>query len=804
MNSKSKIWQIVLLVLLVLAIIAILLFNNKLNASKESLSSTLAQLTEEQANSAALKEDLDAARADYDDVSGQLKEAQASAEALSAEVESGKATAEQLQGDLTAANDRAAELEASVSERDATIETLEAAAAEKDEAIKSLEAAVAEKDEAVKGLEAAVAEKDEAVKGLEAAAAEKDETVKGLEAAAAEKDEAIKGLEAAVAQKDEAVKGLEAAAAEKDETVKGLEAAAAEKDEAIKGLEAAAAEKDEAIKGFETAIAQKDATIGELQETVAAHAATIDTLNGVISENESKALNEKIAARLAELKAAVAKLPAENGAAAVDVEDIKAQIKVIEEIEPEKMSAVERLAALENIQAQLDAALPPDAHGKEEAGQGGQDIAAAPETVEGAPAGEDKVEEQPEAKPGEEQPEVKPGEEQPEAKPGEEQPEAKPEDEAKLADLTERLESAVARLKELQAEADAPEAVAAVDVDAVKQSIEQVTESATDDMSVPERVEALKAIEADITESVPEVMEAVDAQALDQVQARLETSMGQIESLQGFQGTVPESVADVDLDALRAQIADILSDEVSSAAERVESLRKLEQELEETLSEELIAGLEELSAMQDKLDATQAEVDQLSSELDEKRGTIDDLNAQIAALGEQAETDASKLEALQGELAEAQAEADAKSAALTEAQAEADAKNEELEAAKAEFAERVEELEAYKLDRDITSGEAHISTAVENAIEVAEDGVTATWQYANSNLSGNAAILTLTLDGETIYTSEALKPGETIDTLTLDKPLASGEYQAMAVTTVYDDAGEAQLTSRVPVTINVR
>ena len=47
MNSKSKIWQIVLLALLVIAIIAILLFNNKLNASRESLSNTIAQLTED-------------------------------------------------------------------------------------------------------------------------------------------------------------------------------------------------------------------------------------------------------------------------------------------------------------------------------------------------------------------------------------------------------------------------------------------------------------------------------------------------------------------------------------------------------------------------------------------------------------------------------------------------------------------------------------------------------------------------------------------------------------------------------------
>ena len=732
MNSKSKIWQIVLLVLLVLAIIAILLFNNKLNDSKKTLSSTMDQLYEERENSAALKADLDAARADYDDVSGQLKEAQASAEALTAEVESGKAAAEQLQGDLTAANDRAAELEASVSERDTTIETLEAS--------------VAEKEETVKGLEATVAEKEEAVKGLEAAAAEQEAVIEGLKEIDAKRDETVNSLKGAV----------------KDASAK------------IANLQAAVAEKEETVKGFETAIAEKDATIGELQETVAAHAATIDTLNGVISENESKALNDTIAARLAEVKTAAEKLPAGKGAAAVDAEDIRAQISAFEAIDPEQLSAVDRLAALENIQAQLDAAL---TEAKGESGQDGQDIAAAPGTGEGAPVEEKKPEDQ---------------------------PEEPSEDEEKLAGLTERLESAVTRLEELQAGADAPEAVAAVDVDAVKQSIEKVTEADSGDMSVPEQVEALEAIEADMTEAVPEVMEQVDAEALDQVQARLEASMGQVETLQSFQGTVPESVANVDLDALRAEVAAILSDEVKSAADRVEALKALEEDLEQTLSEELIAGLEELSAMQDKLDATQAEVDQLSAELDEKLGTIDGLNEQIKALGEQAETDASKLEALRGELAEAQAEADAKSAALTEAQAEADAKSEELDQARAEFADRVEELEAYKLDRDITSGEAHISTAVENGIQVAEDGVTATWQYANSDLSGNAAILTLVLDGETIYTSEALKPGETVETLTLDKALASGEYQAMAVTTVYDAAGEAQLTSRVPVTINVR
>ena len=42
-----------------------------------------------------------------------------------------------------------------------------------------------------------------------------------------------------------------------------------------------------------------------------------------------------------------------------------------------------------------------------------------------------------------------------------------------------------------------------------------------------------------------------------------------------------------------------------------------------------------------------------------------------------------------------------------------------------------------------------------------------------------------------------------VHSITLDKPLEAGTYQALAVTTVYDDKGEAQLTSRVPVTLNV-
>ena len=59
------------------------------------------------------------------------------------------------------------------------------------------------------------------------------------------------------------------------------------------------------------------------------------------------------------------------------------------------------------------------------------------------------------------------------------------------------------------------------------------------------------------------------------------------------------------------------------------------------------------------------------------------------------------------------------------------------------------------------------------------------------------------LDGEIIYASDALKPGQTLDGIVLDKPLAPGEYRALAVTTVYGEDGEVQFTNRVPVTLRV-
>ena len=236
MNSKGKVWQIVLLALLVLAIIAILLFNNKLNASKESLSSTMAQLTQEQNNSAALQKDLDAARAEYEAASAELEKAKAQVGDLNAQVESGKATAEQLQADLTAANAQVTALETEVAETKARVTELENLVSRKDTAIALMSSLSSGKDSVIEGLNSSLNEKDSAIKGLNETISEKDAAIEDLYEAITEKDTAIEGMSGMLTEKDAIIEGLNSTITEKDATIGELTAGASlETDEAEAG-----------------------------------------------------------------------------------------------------------------------------------------------------------------------------------------------------------------------------------------------------------------------------------------------------------------------------------------------------------------------------------------------------------------------------------------------------------------------------------------------------------------------------------------------------------------------------------------
>ena len=137
-------------------------------------------------------------------------------------------------------------------------------------------------------------------------------------------------------------------------------------------------------------------------------------------------------------------------------------------------------------------------------------------------------------------------------------------------------------------------------------------------------------------------------------------------------------------------------------------------------------------------------------------------------------------------------------------EADAKAQGEALAAAQADYEKKLAEVEAYKLARDPANGEAHTATAVNNHIEVGADGVTAAWHYDNTAISSNPVVLKLLVDGQTVYTSRPIQPGESFDEITLDTPVAPGTYTGMAVTYVYDDQGEVQFANRVPITVEAK
>ena len=117
--------------------------------------------------------------------------------------------------------------------------------------------------------------------------------------------------------------------------------------------------------------------------------------------------------------------------------------------------------------------------------------------------------------------------------------------------------------------------------------------------------------------------------------------------------------------------------------------------------------------------------------------------------------------------------------------------------------QRIAALEAYLLERELGDGEAHTSTSATDAIAIAADGVTGAWDYANSTISGNTVVLTLTLDGAELFRSEPLAPGATLSEIKLNKALQPGSYEAIATTAIYADDGAYLFANRIPVTLNV-
>ena len=312
--------------------------------------------------------------------------------------------------------------------------------------------------------------------------------------------------------------------------------------------------------------------------------------------------------------------------------------------------------------------------------------------------------------------------------------------------------------------------------------------------------------EIDVADMTPEqVTEALD-EAETEVNALADRLQEEFdESVAAVEGTDEIAALDgLDMDAVREQIDGIVNaaPEAMTEAERLTALKALATELNAMIAdaegvEAGEAGATENAAeddaaiaeMQAELDAAAESIEQLTGELAAKQADIESLNAQIETLNAQSETDAEQVAALEKQ--------------LTEAMAQADAKRAELDGKTADYEKQMDALRAYVVSRDPVAGEAYAATGTGSEIAIEADGVTGAWEYVNNDISGNPVVLTLQLEGETIYTSGALKPGQTLDTIKLNKALAAGEYEALAVTTITDEAGEVLFANRVPVTLRV-
>ena len=279
---------------------------------------------------------------------------------------------------------------------------------------------------------------------------------------------------------------------------------------------------------------------------------------------------------------------------------------------------------------------------------------------------------------------------------------------------------------------------------------------------------------------------------------------------------VPEvQTPEVLTDDTRMQIDEIYSDidEIVNAAdgamtdeEKVQALDELKAELADYVGE-LNAALEEIAAQEAALAASVDSIETLEAELTQAQARVDELTAAIAA-GEETiadlETQLAELTAQsESDIALAASQIEELSSRIAAEEATVADLTAQLEAANAELAARIAELEAYRLNRELVEGDAYTASTLGDVLKVAADGVSVEWSYTNDSISGNAVVLSILLDGEELYRSAQIQPGESLEGVALNRALEAGSYEAVAVMSVYDAEGAAVSSTRVPVTVQV-
>ena len=223
-------------------------------------------------------------------------------------------------------------------------------------------------------------------------------------------------------------------------------------------------------------------------------------------------------------------------------------------------------------------------------------------------------------------------------------------------------------------------------------------------------------------------------------------------------------------------------DTAAALTEEMETLRQENQRLQAELDGK--ADVEtRLANAQTELADTKAELAQVQADLESARtghtDTAADLEAEKSARA-QAESD---LEQARTELADTKAE-------LTQTQTK--------------LADTQKALEAYRLAfAGEEEGSRHSATALDQTVQVASDGVTATYLLENTAASGNSLSFRLEVAGEEVFASEKLAPGQSITTFQLENPLTAGEYEGALTVITYGKDGVASSKMTTPVTVIV-
>lgn len=362
--------------------------------------------------------------------------------------------------------------------------------------------------------------------------------------------------------------------------------------------------------------------------------------------------------------------------------------------------------------------------------------------------------------------------------------------EDQTARVTELEESRSEVVNLVNAVADAAVNVASLQTE-LQQAQFEVTALTSDAQTDAETIAAAQAVleskQAELEQAVAEknalLSDLVERYAIDLSEL---TAVQTAASAEALNERVSAVMADTSLtdEEKRAQIEEMQKELAANIAALTEASETLKTQAQ-TLSEETQTD-DSRSQMESDLNSAELSVATLQAIVEADEARIAELETQIANMGAE---DASALSELQAQLALLQSELDAKIA--------------ELAAARTNYEQRLAELEAYLLSRALSDGEAHTSTMASNVINVAADGVTCEWQYTNQTISGNAVVLSIVMDDAELYRSEAIQPGESIETLRLNEVLKAGQYSAMAVTAIYDADGGEMFVQRVPVTLDV-